>query len=120
MGAGADERVAVCLERTPDAVAAILGALKAGAGYVPLDPAHPSARLATVLADARPVAVVTSSAVVDRLPADLPTLVLDARTGEIDGECSENLRISIHPKSLMYVLYTSGSTGTPKGVMIEH
>jgi amino acid adenylation domain-containing protein len=120
MGAGPDERIAICLPRTPDAVAAILGALKTGAGYVPLDPAHPSARLAMVLADARPVAVVTSSAVSDRLSADLPKLILDAQAGEIDGECAENLGVAIHPKSLLYVLYTSGSTGTPKGVMIEH
>ncbi|HEU0052521.1 MAG TPA: non-ribosomal peptide synthetase, partial [Longimicrobium sp.] len=120
LGAGRETRVGVALARTPDAVAALLGVMKAGAAYVPLDPSYPPARLATVLADANAVAAVSTSAFADRLPADLPALLLDAESGEIDREPGDDPGIPIDPTSLAYVLYTSGSTGTPKGVMIEH
>ena len=120
LGAGPEARVGVCLERTPDAIAAMLGAMKAGAAYVPLDPAYPPARLATLLADADAVAVVTASALADRLPRSLPALVLDREAAEIEAEAGDDPGIGIDPSSLAYVLYTSGSTGTPKGVMVEH
>jgi len=119
LGAGPETRVGVCLARTPDSIAALLGVMKAGAAYVPLDPNHPPARLATVLADADAVAVVTAPELAERLPADLPLVVLDARETADEG-AAEDAAVSIDPTSLACVLYTSGSTGTPKGVMIEH
>ncbi|MFL5541692.1 MAG: amino acid adenylation domain-containing protein, partial [Longimicrobiaceae bacterium] len=118
LGAGAEARVGVCLPRSPDAVAAMLGVMQAGAAYIPLDPAHPAGRLAVVLADAGAVAVVTTPELAERLPADLPALVLDAETAEAAEDGAPT--VSIDPASLACVLYTSGSTGTPKGVMIEH
>jgi len=120
MGAGPESRVAVCLERTPEAAAAFLGVMKAGAAYVPLDPSYPPARLAAVLSDAAPAAVVTAADLSDRLPAGLPRLLVDAQAAEIGAEPPEDLGMEIDPSGLAYVLYTSGSTGTPKGVMVEH
>ncbi|HEX6749443.1 MAG TPA: amino acid adenylation domain-containing protein [Longimicrobium sp.] len=117
LGAGPDARVGVCLPRTPDAIAAMLGVMKGGAAYIPLDPAYPSARLATVLADADAVAVITTGEIAGRLPDHLPALVLDEET---DAGTAEDPNVSIDPSSLAYVLFTSGSTGTPKGVMVEH
>ncbi|HEX9937984.1 MAG TPA: amino acid adenylation domain-containing protein [Longimicrobium sp.] len=120
LGAGPEARVAVCLERTPDAVAALLAVLKTGAAYVPLDPAHPPARIAAVLAEARAIAVVTTSELAGLLPAGTPLLVLNAQPAAIEAEAGDDLGMEIDPAQLACVLYTSGSTGTPKGVMVEH
>ncbi|HEU4452091.1 MAG TPA: amino acid adenylation domain-containing protein, partial [Longimicrobium sp.] len=120
LGAGAERKVGVLLDRTPDAIATLLGVMKAGAAYVPLDPAHPVGRIADIVAGAEPVAVVTTSDLADRLPSGIATLVLDRQGAEIDAESGDDLSIEIDPSSLAYVLFTSGSTGTPKGVMIEH
>ncbi|MFL5384881.1 MAG: amino acid adenylation domain-containing protein, partial [Longimicrobiaceae bacterium] len=120
LGEGPDARVGVCIPRTPDSIAALLGVMQAGAAYVPLDPHHPAGRLATVLADADAVAVVTTPELAGHLPAALPTVVLDARAEPERGAEAEAAPVSIDPSSLACVLYTSGSTGTPKGVMIEH
>jgi len=120
LGVGVEARVGVCLPRTPDAVAALLGVMKAGAAYVALDPAYPAARLATVLADAGAAAVVTSPGLAGRLPAALPALVLDGSEIDLADDDSTDPRIDVDPSSLACVIYTSGSTGTPKGVMIPH
>ena len=113
--------VGVLLERTPDLVAALLAALKTGAAYVPLDPAHPPARLAAVLGDARAAAVVTTSAHFALVPAGIPVLALDADAAAVEAESGDDLPTAVdHPAALACVLYTSGSTGTPKGVMVEH
>jgi amino acid adenylation domain-containing protein len=118
LGVRAGALVGVCLERTPDSIAALLGVMKAGAAYVPLDPAYPSARLSALLADARAAAVVTTAALAGHLSSNVPLLVLDA--AEIAAEPAEDVGMEIDPASLACVLYTSGSTGTPKGVMVEH
>ncbi|MFJ8626000.1 amino acid adenylation domain-containing protein [Kitasatospora sp. NPDC093550] len=111
-GAGPDTVVGVLLDRTPALLAALLGAWKAGAGYLPMDPAWPAARLATVLADARAVALVS-----DRAPEFAgavldPAAVADLPAGRPD--------VPRDPDRLAYVIYTSGSTGRPKGVQIAH
>ncbi|HET7460529.1 MAG TPA: amino acid adenylation domain-containing protein, partial [Longimicrobium sp.] len=122
LGVRPDTRVAVCAERSPELMVALLAVLKAGGAYVPLDPEYPAERLRYMLHDSAPVAML-----VHRAPAELsagagvPRLELrdgaSAWAGEpeadppLDGLC---------PRHLAYVIYTSGSTGRPKGVMVEH
>uniref|UniRef100_UPI001640C76F AMP-binding protein n=1 Tax=Burkholderia gladioli TaxID=28095 RepID=UPI001640C76F len=117
IGVRPDQRVAISAERGIDTVAGLLGILKAGAAYVPLDPAYPAARIEHMLRDSAPVALLTQAALADKLPAlDAPTLLLDdeahfARFPEQDPVTQ------VTPGNLVYVIYTSGSTGLPKGVM---
>jgi len=108
-----DDRVAVAVERSLWAPLAVLGILKAGAGYVPLDPSYPADRLRYMLANSRPKVVVTQSGLRDTLPSQDPPLVLDADDW---GEVAP-LETSV-PGQLGYVIYTSGSTGEPKGVAL--
>ncbi|NNB71073.1 non-ribosomal peptide synthetase [Pseudomonas fluorescens] len=114
-GIRADDRVAICVERGPEMIIGLLGILKAGAGYVPIDPAYPLERIAYTLADSEPSAVLvhanTRHLVGDRMAIDLDS---------VRGESIVNPRVNLSPASLAYVIYTSGSTGLPKGVMIEH
>jgi amino acid adenylation domain-containing protein len=119
LGAGPDTVVAVCLERSAAFVVAALGVLQAGAAYLPLDPGVPPERLAFMLEDAAPRAVVTEARLAGRLPATAaPRLdVHDVTTAPGDP--------AVHPDRvkaghLAYVIYTSGSTGRPKGVEVTH
>ncbi|MFF8425152.1 amino acid adenylation domain-containing protein [Streptomyces sp. NPDC016566] len=112
LGARAETRVAVLLDRGPDLVAALLGVWKAGAVQVPVDPCTPDARIAT----ARIELAVTQESYADRLPAC--DLVL-AEEAAYDGDGSP-LGLRHDPDRLAYVLHTSGSTGTPKGVEVSH
>ncbi|MFB7211621.1 amino acid adenylation domain-containing protein [Streptomyces sp. NPDC056255] len=122
-GVGPETVVAVALPRTPRLVAALLGVLKAGGAYLPIDPAYPSGRLAYVLAHARPHMVLTDAATEAVLPpSDIPHLYVDAVD---DGPGTERTgaaeqRATLRPGNAAYVMYTSGSTGTPKGVAITH
>jgi amino acid adenylation domain-containing protein len=118
MGVGAGELVAVCLPRGCGFVAAVLGVLKTGAAYVPLDPAYPPARLEHVVADAGPRVVVTTSELAERLPVPEDTRVL--RVEEWPDGPATDLEVAVQPTDVAYVIYTSGSTGTPKGVVVEH
>ncbi|XP_055301532.1 uncharacterized protein LOC129568042 [Sitodiplosis mosellana] len=121
-GVKPDNRVALCVERSTTMIVAMLGILKAGAAYVPLDPVYPSQRLANILLDADPIFLLADAAgrsalgnhqvpVIDLdkpLPVDLPMDNPDAK------------KLGVTPTNLAYVIYTSGSTGAPKGVMVEH
>jgi amino acid adenylation domain-containing protein len=122
-GVKADDRIAICVERSIEMVVGLLGILKAGAAYVPLDPAHPVERLGHMISDSRPVALLTQTRLQAQLPEiDGPTLLLDS------AQCCQMLGTQPDhnpggfalPGQLAYVLYTSGSTGLPKGVMVEH
>jgi amino acid adenylation domain-containing protein len=132
MGVRPDERVAICVERSVAMVVGLLGILKAGGAYVPLDPSYPLERLAYMLRDSAPVALLTQSTlketvgtILDPLGLKLPVLFLD-ETGEhspFAGQPEHNLdpaALGLTSRHLAYVIYTSGSTGLPKGVMIEH
>ena len=123
-GVRPDDRVAICVERGLDMIVGLLGILKSGAGYVPLDPAHPPERLAFVLADSSPKVLLTQRALRDRVRGDaLPTLMLDGAPEELEPYSTQNPAargLGATPRHLAYVIYTSGSTGEPKGVMVEH
>ncbi|MBW3570414.1 MAG: amino acid adenylation domain-containing protein, partial [Gemmatimonadetes bacterium] len=117
-GAGLDAPVAVLAEHSPAAVAAMLGVMKAGGAYLPLDPALPPARLAWMLEDAGAVAVLIEPHLHGHLPATaLPVLPIESAPLAPEADTP---RPPVNPRSLAYVLYTSGSTGTPKGVGIPH
>ncbi|MDO8043112.1 non-ribosomal peptide synthetase, partial [Janthinobacterium sp. SUN137] len=131
LGVGLDDRVAICVERSIDMIVGLLGILKSGAAYVPLDPVYPTDRLAYVMEDCQPVALLTQARLRDRLGLfqgvhlACPVLTLDAdRLDDAAGEAwpgnPEPSRLGLSARNLAYVIYTSGSTGAPKGVMIEH
>lgn len=125
-GVGLDCRVALCFERGVDMIVALLAIWKAGAAYVPVDPAYPRERIAALLADCTPDAVLTLSAQTPRLPTDGVSVIA------LDDEATRQA-LALAPAHvpaedaavacggrLAYVIYTSGSSGQPKGVMVEH
>ncbi|MGC0017262.1 non-ribosomal peptide synthetase, partial [Ralstonia pseudosolanacearum] len=119
LGVGPDARVGLCAERSVELVVGLLGILKAGGGYVPLDPSYPQDRLAYMLEDSAPVAVLTQGLVREQLGM-LSVPVLDL-TSPLEGEAEHDPQVTgLEPHHLAYVIYTSGSTGRPKGVMVEH
>jgi amino acid adenylation domain-containing protein len=127
LGVKPDDRVAICVERSLEMMVGLLGILKAGGAYVPFDPAYPADRLAYMLEDSAPVALLTQTALRDRVPLlqktgpALPVLLLD---GDNDASILDTnpdpITLGLSSRNLAYVIYTSGSTGLPKGVMVEH
>jgi len=122
-GAGPGTLVAMCLERSADLVAAMLGVAKSGAAYIPLDPAYPRARIANIFEDARARVALTTKRLLPLLPEDGLNVVcmedLDApETAHSGAPASFSAGASQH--DLAYVIFTSGSTGRPKGVEIPH
>ncbi|UVT16100.1 MAG: amino acid adenylation domain-containing protein [Nitrospira sp.] len=121
LGVRADLPVGLCVERSVDCLVGLLGILKAGGGYVPLDPSFPGHRLQLMLEDAKISIVVTQGHLRSHLQGytghicDLETIGQSAVRGE-----DENLAVSISPDQLAYIMYTSGSTGQPKGVAVTH
>ena len=127
LGVGPESLVGIALERSIDLVVALLGVLKAGAAYLPLDLSYPEARLAYMVADATPALVLTSRVLRRRLPDHIELLELDSPENQAAICCSpahnptDAERISaLLPRHPAYVIYTSGSTGTPKGAQNEH
>ncbi|WP_411354714.1 amino acid adenylation domain-containing protein [Xenorhabdus khoisanae] len=123
LGVRPDDRVAICLERSPEMIVGLLGILKAGGAYVPLDPAYPTERLVYMLKDAAPVVLLTQAAQSDRLHDTVSMLLLDAQDISLEGQPEHNPEarmLGLTSRHLAYVIYTSGSTGQPKGVMVEH
>ncbi|HUA80350.1 MAG TPA: amino acid adenylation domain-containing protein, partial [Dyella sp.] len=115
-GVKAGAPVALLLERSPEALIAVLGILKAGAAYLPLDPNYPAERLAFVINDAH-AALIIAGAQTPALPGvALPVMQLE----QLQGDPSAHRLPSVDGSALAYVMYTSGSTGTPKGVEITH
>jgi amino acid adenylation domain-containing protein len=121
LGVGPEVVVGICLERSLEMVVALLGVLKAGGAYLPLDPDYPSQRLSFMVDDAAIAVLLTQSHLLDVLPPSGATVVcLDAEaTGIAERPASKPLT-GVGARNLAYVIYTSGSTGTPKGVMVEH
>ena len=123
-GVGPDTLVAVCMERSLEMVVALLGALKAGGAYLPLDPSYPAERLQYMLEDAAPRVVLTQHKLRDALPVTQSEVIeLDTHCGEISRQSGRRLAASelrLSSQQLVYVIYTSGSTGKPKGVAMTH
>jgi amino acid adenylation domain-containing protein len=120
-GVGPDALVALCMERSVEMVVGLLGILKAGAAYVPLDPSYPQERLAFMLADTQAPVLLTQQRLVDVLPQHTAQLFCLDRDWEVIGrESTENTPAHTTAEDLAYVIYTSGSTGRPKGVAVPH
>jgi amino acid adenylation domain-containing protein len=123
-GAGPERVVALMTGRSVEAVAAMLGTLKTGAAYLPLDPAFPPERIAAIVRDARPAVALSEPEHVCRLPS-LPVLTLHPGREPVTAQAGPPPRASTAPGRALtdnaaYVIYTSGSTGEPKGVVVTH
>lgn len=121
LGIKPEEKVGICLERTLEMVVGILGILKAGAAYVPLDPMYPPERLAWIVQDAQIEVLLTQQHLIANLPQHPARVICLDRDWEIIAQ--ENLQnpfTHVQVNHLAYVIYTSGSTGQPKGVLITH
>ncbi|HEU0301680.1 MAG TPA: amino acid adenylation domain-containing protein, partial [Longimicrobium sp.] len=120
-GVRAGSRVGICLERGPDAVAAMLAVLKAGGAFVPLDPSYPAERLGFMLRDTAVPVLVTVEGLAGRLPEHgARTVLLDRDASAIAAQPAGALQAGTGPEWPAYVMYTSGSTGTPKGIEVPH
>jgi amino acid adenylation domain-containing protein len=121
LGARPERLVGIFLERSQEMLVAMLAALKAGAGYLPLDPSYPRQRLAFMQEDCNVEIILTSQALAAELPQDAGHIVrLDSESAPIANESPENLPCNTWPENQVCAFYTSGSTGRPKGVAITH
>ncbi|MET9956203.1 amino acid adenylation domain-containing protein [Streptomyces sp. NPDC006339] len=120
-GAGPGARIGLCLRRNVDLTTAVLAVLKTGAAYVPLDPAHPPARVAEIAADAGVGAVIAHAEVAGAVSAvTAPVVTLEEVRAELATMPDGNPPLAAGPGDVAYIIYTSGSTGRPKGVLLEH
>jgi amino acid adenylation domain-containing protein len=117
-GVEAGALVGLCVERSLETVAGVLGILKAGAAYLPLDPAYPDDRLAYMLEDSGALVVVTAGDAANRLPSGIERIRMDEEEDSVDADAFVPVEVS--PEAPAYVIYTSGSTGRPKGVQVTH
>jgi amino acid adenylation domain-containing protein len=121
LGVGPEVLVAICLERSLEMMVAVVGILKAGGAYLPLDPAYPPARLAFMLADAKPEVLLTAQTLMASLPQHEARVIgLDTDWHLITEFESTNVASGVSADNPAYVIYTSGSTGQPKGVVVCH
>jgi amino acid adenylation domain-containing protein len=121
LGAKPEVLIGLHMERSVELVIGIMGILKSGAAYLPLDPSYPGDRLAFILDDAKSPILVTQQALCEKLPPLNATIInVDTDAAKIASQSKQALQAGAGPNSLAYVIYTSGSTGKPKGVQIEH
>jgi amino acid adenylation domain-containing protein len=121
--------IPICFERGLDMIVSLLGVLKVGAAYVPIDPDYPQDRISYMLQDCKGKFALTKSTFKEKFKTDngdssnaidYKIFEIDTLNKEIKKQSSANLNISVETNNLAYIIYTSGSTGLPKGVMIEH
>ncbi|MCC5667069.1 amino acid adenylation domain-containing protein [Nostoc sp. CHAB 5784] len=121
LGVQTETRVGICCDRSLEMAIALLAVLKAGAAYIPLDPAYPQERLGFILQDAQISILLTQNRLLNLLPENpAEILCIDTQLNFIDNLESDNPLVKVDPNQLAYLIYTSGSTGTPKGVQILH
>jgi amino acid adenylation domain-containing protein len=121
VGVGEGALVAICLERSVDLLVAMLGVLRTGAAYVPIEPTYPPQRQALLLADARAPALITQERYMGAIDAPGAVVIcMDRDRERLDAAPDGPLDLAVDPDALAYVIYTSGSTGQPKGVEIRH
>lgn len=121
LGVVPDSLVGIYLERSAQAIIALLAVVKAGGAYLPLDPAYPSERVAMILSDARPTVLLTAESLLAGLPPhDAQTLCIDRQEMDDSRPEEPGFEPGANLENLAYVIYTSGSTGKPKGVMVTH
>jgi amino acid adenylation domain-containing protein len=120
-GVAPGDLVGICLERSLEIIVALVGVLKTGAAYVPLDPTYPQARLAFMLAETQAPVLLTQQYLAGRLPHHTGQVIcLDTHWPTIAQQSDQKPASDASAEDLVYVIYTSGSTGKPKGVQITH
>lgn len=119
-GAGPETIIALCIERSVEMLVGLLGILKAGASYLPLDPSYPEERLAYMIEDAQAAILLTQQRPLAVLPQRRPIVRIDEDWPRIAQQSQDPLKHKSDPDNLAYVIYTSGSTGKPKGCMVSH
>ncbi len=115
-----EDRVAIILDRSFEMIEAILGILKAGGAFVPVDFNYPQERIDYMLTDADVRYVITTTQLAERIPGKSNLILMDKKEELFAGEDSKNPEVNVLPDNLAYVIYTSGSTGKPKGTMLAH
>jgi amino acid adenylation domain-containing protein len=121
LGVKPETFVGICVERSLEMVVGLLGILKSGGAYLPLDPAYPKQRLALALKNTNAPVVLTEKRLAEMLAApDVKTICLDTDWETISHESEENPASDVVGENLVYVIYTSGSTGKPRGVLVQH
>jgi amino acid adenylation domain-containing protein len=122
-GVQSGDFVGICMERSAEAVVAFLAIMKAGATYVPIDPAYPQDRRDFMMEDTQIKVLLTQERLAENLEVsgrDTKIILVDSDWGIIAENRGDNLNLPVHPEDIVYVIYTSGSTGKPKGVLIPH
>ncbi|MFS8071589.1 MAG: non-ribosomal peptide synthetase, partial [Byssovorax sp.] len=120
LGVGPESVVGLCLDRSAEVIVGLLGILKSGGAYLPLEPGYPAARLAQILGEAGATIVVTQAALAASLLARVKAILVDTEAQALAAEPADRPDTEVTSRHLAYVLYTSGSTGKPKGVAVEH
>ncbi len=119
-GAVEGSLVGICMERSTDLLVALLAVQKAGCTYIPLDPIYPKDRLALIIEDGNPAAMLTERKLLENLPETAAKNIFMEEPEAWQNESGENTNFNVTPDTVAYLIYTSGSTGKPKGVQIQH